>query len=281
VGADGGHGPVRYQVTAYDPGERVEFAFRPPTPLQGVHEFRVDAAGPQRCVLSHVLVGRARGVGVLLWPLAVRWLHDACIEELLDNAELAATGRLARPARRSAWVRLIRARLAPKPQAVPVPADAGLVRGALSTVDFQDAWSVPLPAGVTRDPAAWARAIFRDPPGWVTSLLRLRNAIVGVVGIERGDSSAFDPIARTENEVLLGTDAGHLDFRASVLVGAHSVTLSTVVALHNARGRAYMAIVKRVHPAIVRAMLARAARKLADNAPPAPLRSLAEATDAR
>jgi hypothetical protein len=38
--------------------------------------------------------------------------------------------------------------------------------------------------------------------------------------------------------------------------------VSTVVQLHNARGRVYFALVRLVHPAIVRAMLDRAARTM-------------------
>jgi hypothetical protein len=45
------------------------------------------------------------------WPLAVRWLHDALIEDALDRAETATAARPV-PARRwSPWVRLLRAAL--------------------------------------------------------------------------------------------------------------------------------------------------------------------------
>jgi Protein of unknown function (DUF2867) len=63
----------------------------------------------------------------------------------------------------------------------------------------------------------WADAVFRDPPRWVVAPMGVRQALVGLVGIARGDSSSFDTVARREHEVLLGTDERHLDFRASVL----------------------------------------------------------------
>jgi hypothetical protein len=200
---------------------------------------------------------------VLGWPLAVRWLHDALIEDLLDNAELAATGTVRRPARWSPWVRMLRAHLGPTPRGGPVPPAAALAHGALPRVDFADAWSLPLADGMPADPAAWTDAIFRRPPAWVVSLLAARNALVRLVGIAPGDRSAFDEVARTGDEVLVGSDAGHLDFRASVLVADRTVTLSTVAMTHNARGRAYMTVVRRVHPAVVRGMLTNAARYLA------------------
>jgi hypothetical protein len=51
----------------------------------------------------------------------------------------------------------------------------------------------------------------------------------------------------------------------SVRREARRVVLTTVVRLHNRRGRAYWALVRPIHPLIVRAMLARAARKLSDS----------------
>lgn len=110
VGADGGHGPIRYRVSEYEPGRRIRFAFHPVVGIRGYHELSVEPAGDDRCVVRHVVSGRLAGRTRLAWPVAVRWLHDALIEDLLDNVELAATGRVARPARWSWWVRRLRAR---------------------------------------------------------------------------------------------------------------------------------------------------------------------------
>lgn len=101
----------------------------------------------------------------------------------------------------------------------------------------------PTTAAATIDPQAWADAVFRDPPGWVGVLLGVRNALVGRVGIERRDASAFATLDRTEDEVLLGTDDTHLDFRGSVLVEERAVTLSTLVRI--LLGWIYMAVVCR------------------------------------
>jgi hypothetical protein len=116
--------------------------------------------------------------------------------------------------------------------------------------------------GMPQDPQVWADAVFRDPPPVVVGLLGLRQALVGLVGITRGSRSAFDTLARTPDEVLLGTDDGHLDFRVTVRREPHRVVLSTAVTLHNARGRGYFAVVRPLHPLVVRAMLDRAARRL-------------------
>src|SRR5262245_20587639 len=39
IGAAGGHGPIRYHVAAYVPGQWVRFAFDRPTGFTGFHEF--------------------------------------------------------------------------------------------------------------------------------------------------------------------------------------------------------------------------------------------------
>jgi hypothetical protein len=48
----------------------------------------------------------------------------------------------------------------------------------------------------------------------------------------------------------------------SVLREPDRVVLTSVVRLHNRRGQAYSALVRPVHPIVVRAMLNRAARRL-------------------
>lgn len=262
VGATGGHGPIRYRVMAHTPGRLVEFTFAPGLGLAGTHTLAVVPAGPAQCVLRHTVEGRCTGAMVALWPLAVRWLHDAVLEDLLDRAESAVGPGPVRPARWSTWVRLLRRVEVGRAREVPVPSTA-LLAEALPQVDWSDAHAVACYPGMPIDPEVWADAVFRDPPRWVVGLLGLRQALVGLVGIARDSGSAFDVVARNGDEVLIGTDAGHLDFRASVLREADRVVVSTVVQVHNRCGRAYSAVVRRVHPMVVRATLTRAARRLA------------------
>lgn len=263
AGATGGHGPIRYSVEEYEPGRRLRCRFDPAIGVDGFHELTVEPQHDGKSVLRHVISARLSGRMRLAWPLSIRWLHDALIEDLLDNAQLAATGRLAKRARWSAWVRLQRRIGWPKPAFSPVPAQATLVREAMDRPELVDSWRIPIWRGMPTDPDVWAAAIFRRPPKWVRALMLLRNQLVGLIGIERGDDSAFDAIARTDHEHLLGTNAGHLDFRASILVDSDAVILTTVARTRNRRGRCYLAIVRVVHPAIVRSMLRNASRHLA------------------
>jgi len=109
VGATGGHGPIRYVCTGYVPGRSVEFTFDPAVGLLGTHRLSVlDGPGPHTCVLRHVLTGQSRTARAQLrWLLATRWLHDALLEDLLDNASRAAGQPPEHPARWSPWVRLL------------------------------------------------------------------------------------------------------------------------------------------------------------------------------
>ncbi|MFI9050759.1 DUF2867 domain-containing protein [Streptomyces sp. NPDC053427] len=248
VGADGGHGFVRYRVTAYEPGRRIRFDFTPGP--SGFHEVSVHPLGPDSCRVEHVLEGRHRVGQRLLWYAAIKAVHGTVVEELLDNIELAATGGVRTPVRRSPRVRLFHRLQWERPKAVALPAEARLARSAFPRTDFQDAWQMTLPPGMPADPAAWE-------------------------GVLRGAS--FPVVGRAGGEILLGKDARHLDFRASLLLANGQVTLGTVVRTHHLSGRLYFALVRHVHPFMARLMLRRTHRRLALAAPSAGQRERAGA----
>jgi hypothetical protein len=102
-GTPAGHGPVRYVLEEVEP-DRLRFRFTAPVGVHGHHEFSVDGGS-----LTHVLAASLHGRARLSWPLFFRPLHDAVLEQLLDRAELAVTGRVARPVRWSPYVRFLRA----------------------------------------------------------------------------------------------------------------------------------------------------------------------------
>jgi hypothetical protein len=257
----GGHGPIRYQVTEYVPGRSVVFTFDEGVGLRGTHRFDVIPRDAESCYVRHVVQGRTTGRMRLVWPLAMRWLHDAVVEDLMDRVETDAGQPPAQRATWSWWVRQIRRAPRSRVTAVPVP-ETPLLERALPHVDWADAYAVRRPAGSSSDPQVWADAVFQAPPTWIGGLLMARESLVRLAGIDRAGGGAFDPVARTDHEVLLGIDQSHLDFRASVLCEPERVIVSTVVHLHNGRGRAYSAIVRRIHPAVVRAMLRRAAARV-------------------
>ena len=88
IGADGGHGPVRYEVVGYEAGSSVIFRFKAPRGFEGTHRFDVDAS-PHGSRLTHTLRMTARWPATLTWPLVFRPLHDALLEDCMAKAQIA------------------------------------------------------------------------------------------------------------------------------------------------------------------------------------------------
>jgi hypothetical protein len=110
-GAEGGHGPIRYRVEVHEPGRMAAFRFTGMRGIEGSHRLEVEPAGPGAVVVRHVTEAQIGGRLLVVWPLVIRPLHNALLEDLLDRAELAVTGTVASPARWSPYVRLLRGRL--------------------------------------------------------------------------------------------------------------------------------------------------------------------------
>jgi hypothetical protein len=88
-GAQGGHGPIRDLVEAYDPGRLIRFRFTGPEGLAGWHALEAESTEGGRSRLRHTVRADLRGGMRLQWPLALRWLHDALIEDAFDCAARA------------------------------------------------------------------------------------------------------------------------------------------------------------------------------------------------
>lgn len=107
-GARGGHGPVKYEVESVSP-RSVVYRFPRRGWFRGTHRFDLQRH-PAGCELVHTLEGTLHGKGLLLWPLFVRPLHDALLEDVLDRAQAAAGTPTAAPAKHSGTVRFYRRR---------------------------------------------------------------------------------------------------------------------------------------------------------------------------
>jgi hypothetical protein len=97
VGAVGGHGMIRYRVAEVT-DTRVVFEFSPSMGLNGTHCFELVDNGsvPGSVTFRHTIDASATGSMRVIWPLAVRPLHDALVEDALDGAEAAVDGRRVR-----------------------------------------------------------------------------------------------------------------------------------------------------------------------------------------
>lgn len=113
VGSKGGHGPIRYLVREYKAGEFIQFEFTYPKGFHGYHQLELIALDTESTKVKHTIEMQTSGKDTLLWLLAVRWLHDALIEDAFDKLE----NRLDSKNRRSPWsfwVKFCRVILKPK-----------------------------------------------------------------------------------------------------------------------------------------------------------------------
>lgn len=113
VGASGGHGPVRYSVTEYVPGRRVEFRFGragATAGLDGRHFFEIV---PRRdhVVLRHVVDAECDFRNWLRWRFFIEPLHDALLEDAFAGAERTLVHAGTKMPRWNPWVRFLRWRL--------------------------------------------------------------------------------------------------------------------------------------------------------------------------
>jgi hypothetical protein len=158
----------------------------------------------------------------------------------------------------------------------PVPETS--VSSAYSSIHLADAYAVILPAGASNDPEVLARFMLGQPARWMTALMTVRDALAGAAGLKTarllqantGPARAprigmFRIYATHPDEIILGEDDRHLDFRISVLLQPREnlqprLVVSTVVHCHNVLGRIYLALIGPFHRMIVPGMLKRAAR---------------------
>lgn len=113
-------------------------------------------------------------------------------------------------------------------------------------------------------------------PLWVKLLLKMRNGIVALAGLQStGDVAAttterigFFPIVKqSDRQVVVGFDDKHLDFRVVVDVangddGLSIVSATTLVYRKILLGRLYIAAITPFHRLIVKTMLRNVARRL-------------------
>lgn len=137
--------------------------------------------------------------------------------------------------------------------------------------DFADTVFVKVPGNrpIPEDPASWANRIFSvsSAPGWIRILFGIRQRLVGLVGIKKGESTVF-AVQRVENgEALISANDTHLDFRAAVKIDCESrlLQVTTVVKLHGWKGRLYWAVVSLFHGPVTRSMMTRAAGRFSQS----------------
>ncbi|MGH8807837.1 MAG: DUF2867 domain-containing protein [Noviherbaspirillum sp.] len=124
-----------------------------------------------------------------------------------------------------------------------------------------------------------AQVILGEPPRLARVLMSVRNCIVSLFGLktpvpaDHAEARAnqigiFPVLSETAEEIVLGVDDKHLDFRICVSVqrgpqDAH-ISVATLVHIHNLFGRLYMFVVLPFHRLLSRHMLLAALKKIAN-----------------
>lgn len=154
--------------------------------------------------------------------------------------------------------------------ATKVPADSRIA-GRYPVMHLADAYAVALPPEASLDPERLARFVFSQQPAWIGQLMRLRDVLMGPFGVKTAQQlqaadgghrprvGIFRIYEIAPDEIVLGEDDTHLDFRLSLLVRPPQLIVSTVVQCHNRLGRAYIRMIAPFHRAVVKAMLRQAA----------------------
>lgn len=145
---------------------------------------------------------------------------------------------------------------------VQLPASSGL-NEYVAEGDFTDSVFAP-GANTEKSAEQLTKLALGQMPSWVKRLMQLRNAIVGLFGLKTGDVGTahgqmpdklaigdkigvFRVCYLSQDEVILGEDDKHLDFRISVLKSETGSVLSTWVRPHNIFGKAYLTIIMPFH----------------------------------
>ncbi|WP_299696436.1 DUF2867 domain-containing protein [Hydrocarboniphaga sp.] len=155
------------------------------------------------------------------------------------------------------------------------------MNGIYGAEDLRDAFSIDLPEGTVSDPELLARFLFENQPRWIVSLMKFRDLIAAVFGLKTAKQlkalDRYQPKDRIHifkiyeshnDEVILGENDEHLDFRLSISYRPDSgnaerpprLIVSTVVQCHNCLGRIYIWLIAPFHRQVVRSVLRRAAR---------------------
>jgi hypothetical protein len=158
------------------------------------------------------------------------------------------------------------------------PAESHL-KPQLAEAYYHDTYEAPLRRTDLKPHEIYV-AILGHLPWWARALIIVRNTIVAPLGLhaetaarvwtpERKDNYVpgdkivrFTLFSQDENEIIAGLDDKHLDFRVSVMKhrdgAAHRVSMSTVIFVHGAFGKAYLSAILPFHRFGMKHLLAQA-----------------------
>ncbi|MDR3327959.1 MAG: DUF2867 domain-containing protein [Prevotellaceae bacterium] len=137
--------------------------------------------------------------------------------------------------------------------------DKSAISNGFETVDYCDSYRIIYPADKSIEQIT--NELFKLPD-WVTLLLKTRDSIVGIFGLKTGKDREdgqrlFPIIEQNKNELVMGENDSHLNFRVSVLIDRENafVYVTTLVHYNNIWGKLYFMPVKPFHKIIMKSLI--------------------------
>jgi len=129
--------------------------------------------------------------------------------------------------------------------------------------DYEDCFCRTIPADREMTADKLFERMFCQQPKIVRMLMKLRDAMVKPLGLKTGGTFRDRILERTDEEIIVGADDKHLQFRVSVYCsaaadGQQTAAVSTIVKYNNWLGRLYFAFIWVGHKMIVGSLLNRA-----------------------
>lgn len=156
--------------------------------------------------------------------------------------------------------------------------DTSIINKNFGKIDYQDSYEFQVSSDVSVDKLA--TEIFSTSPKWADFLMKLRDNIVKLFGLQTSEginknvepfysigsrAVVFTVIDRNDNELVMGEDDKHLNFRTSVLIEKNTdrirAYLSTIVHYNNVFGRLYFMPVRPFHRFLMKSILKRVQEK--------------------
>ncbi len=145
-----------------------------------------------------------------------------------------------------------------------IPSTSTIAAG-FGTIHYQDTYAIERQTDQSAEEISEELLVM---PTWVDVLFKLRNQVVGIFGLKTGRDTPepetfFTVIENREDEIVMGEDDKHLNFRASVFKDSSEKTLSLITIVHynNIWGKVYFFPVKPFHKIIMRVLLKRYLRR--------------------
>ncbi|REL33723.1 DUF2867 domain-containing protein [Rhodohalobacter sp. SW132] len=142
------------------------------------------------------------------------------------------------------------------------------IKKALPQIDFKDTFAV---TNHTDTLEQAAKLVFSSIPPKIKPLFSIRNFLVKFAGLKTTVPDDFNTHFKVggyigflkihsieENEIILGGDDKHLNFRVSVFNSGeeeYNIKVTTLVQYQNRMGRIYMFMIKPFHKLVLRVMV--------------------------